>query len=427
MLGPAKSNPGCGERFLTLSSSFTSSGTPLSHLSSSSAPADSPFPLARPLSSSLAYLVLEDGTIFEGISCGARGEAQGEIVFNTAMTGYQEILTDPSYRGQIVVMTYPLIGNTGINSEDLESHRPWVEGFVLREMTYAPSNWRAKESLSAYLQRHGIPAIEGIDTRRLVKIIRQGGAQRAFLTTQAADPETLRHRVRQVPSIIGADLVRSVTCSSAYSFDEGGYVWPDGYTKKENSRFKVIVIDYGVKRNILRSLVAVGAAVTVVPATTSAEDILSLQADGVLLSNGPGDPEPLDYALATIRRLVGHVPIFGICLGHQLLALSLGAKTYKLKFGHHGANHPVKNLLTREVEITSQNHGFAVEASTLPAGAILTHLNLNDGTVEGLAYPHLAAFSVQYHPESSPGPHDAHYLFREFIALIEKFKASSNA
>ncbi len=427
MSGPAKSNSGRGEGFLTLSSSLNSICTSILNFSSPSLPADPPFPLARPISSSLAYLVLEDGTIFEGISCGARGEAQGEIVFNTAMTGYQEILTDPSYRGQIVVMTYPLIGNTGINFEDIESHRPWVEGFVLREMASAPSNWRAKESLPAYLQRHGIPAIEGIDTRRLVKMIREGGAQRAFLTTQAADTETLRRRVREVPSIIGADLVRSVTCSSAYSFDEGGYVWPDGYIKKEKCRFKVVAIDYGVKRNILRSLVAAGAAVTVVPATASAEDILSLEPHGILLSNGPGDPEPLDYALATIRRLVAHVPIFGICLGHQLLALSLGAKTYKLKFGHHGANHPVKNLLTGEVEITSQNHGFAVDASTLPSGALLTHLNLNDGTVEGLAYPQLAAFSVQYHPESSPGPHDAHYLFQEFIKLIEKFKASSNA
>ncbi len=369
-----------------------------------------------------AYLVLEDGTIFEGISCGALGEAQGEIVFNTAMTGYQEILTDPSYRGQIVVMTYPLIGNTGVNLEDIESDRPWVEGFVVREMAQRPSSWRATESLPNYLRRYGIPAIEGIDTRRLVKIIREAGAMRAFLTTSASDAETLRRCVAQVPSIVGTDLVQSVTCPEPYEFDEGEYVWPYGYMKKGENSFRVVVVDYGVKRHILRSLVAAGARVLVVPATTSAERILSLQPDGLLLSNGPGDPEPLTYAIDTIRRLAGRLPIFGICLGHQLLALALGAKTYKLKFGHHGANHPVKNLRTGEVEITSQNHGFAVDVDTLPQNAILTHINLNDNTVEGIAYPEIAAFSVQYHPESSPGPHDARYLFQEFVELIKKFR-----
>ncbi len=452
MSGPAKKFFGRGERFFSLSSKPTFPSIPSSPLASSEAasrleapastlsvspvsPSEKSQPEAMPENKLLstttspapAYLVLEDGTIFEGISCGAPGEAQGEIVFNTAMTGYQEILTDPSYRGQIVVMTYPLIGNTGVNFEDVESHRPWVEGFVVREMARLHSNWRAKESLPDYLRRHRIPAIEGIDTRRLIKIIRERGAQRALLTTFVSDSQTLRQRVSQVPSIVGADLVRSVTCSKPYEFDEGLYVWPDGYTKKEAPCFRVVVVDYGVKRNILRSLVAARARVTVVPATTQPGDILSLKPDGLLLSNGPGDPEPLDYAIDTIRQLVGRLPIFGICLGHQLLALALGAKTYKLKFGHHGANHPVKNLQTTEVEITSQNHGFAVDEETLPPTAVLTHINLNDGTVEGIAYPELAAFSVQYHPESSPGPHDAHYLFHEFIQLINKSKGKANA
>ncbi len=369
-----------------------------------------------------AYLVLENGTIFEGLSCGALGEAAGEIVFNTAMTGYQEILTDPSYRGQIVVMTYPLIGNTGINFEDMESHQPWVEGLVVREMTQIPSSWRAKESLRDYLIKKGIPAIERIDTRRLVKMIREVGAQRALLSTEVYDPNILRKKVKEIPSIVGTDLASSVTCSKPYIFDEGDYVWPFGYVRKNSQKFKVVVLDFGVKRNILRLLVAHGAKVQVVPARTSAEEIISLQPDGLLLSNGPGDPEPLVAAIETIKKLVGKLPIFGICLGHQLLALALGGRTYKLKFGHHGANHPVKNLITGEVEITSQNHGFAVEMSSLPSGSRLTHINLNDGTVEGLAYPELLAFSVQYHPESSPGPHDARYLFNQFFNLMNEFK-----
>lgn len=371
-----------------------------------------------------AYLVLENGTIFKGFACGALGEAKGEIVFNTAMTGYQEILTDPSYRGQIVVMTYPLIGNTGINWEDVESYRPWVEGLVIREMARLPSNWRAKESLQVYLQKHGIPAIEGIDTRRLVKMIREGGAQRALLTMNYSDPDYLRQKVKEIPSIVGLDLASSVTCQAPYFFDEGDYVWPYGYNKKGEKKFKVVVLDFGVKRQILRLLVAHGAQVLVVPAKTSAAEILSFKPDGLLLSNGPGDPEPLTYAITTIKQLVGRLPIFGICLGHQLLALALGSRTYKLKFGHHGANHPVKKLLTGEVEITSQNHGFAVDASTLPPTAKLTHINLNDGTVEGVDYPEMMAFSVQYHPESSPGPHDSRYLFKKFFDLMDQFKSS---
>jgi len=284
------------------------------------------------------------------------------------------------------------------------------------------SSWRARESLRTYLKEKGIPAIEGIDTRRLVKIIREGGAQRALLTTEFSDPEILRKKVKEIPSIVGADLVSSVTCSEPYHFDEGDYSWPDGYILKKDKKFKVIVLDFGVKRNILRQLVAGGAEVLVVPARTSAEEILSFEPDGLLLSNGPGDPEPLTYAIKTIQKLAGRLPIFGICLGHQLLALALGGRTYKLKFGHHGANHPVKNLSTGKVEITSQNHGFAVDISTLPPEAKLTHINLNDGTIEGLAYTELKAFSVQYHPESSPGPHDARYLFDQFFILMNDFK-----
>lgn len=411
MSGPAKFNLTRGDEFFP---------SPLNYFSAS----DEFTPLRLKFKRQPAYLVLENGTIFKGLACGALGEAKGEIVFNTSMTGYQEILTDPSYRGQIVVMTYPLIGNTGVNWEDVESNRPWIEGLVVREMTYLPSNWRAKQSLQAYLKTQGIPVIEGIDTRRLVKMIREGGAQRALLTTNYVEPDDLLQKVKDIPSIVGLDLVSSVTCQAPYYFEEGDYVWPHGYLKKEEDKFKVVVLDFGVKRHILRLLVAHGAKVLVVPAKTSAAEILSFRPDGLVLSNGPGDPEPLTYAITTIKQLVGRLPIFGICLGHQLLALALGGRTYKLKFGHHGANHPVKNLLTGEVEITSQNHGFAVEAATLPTQAKLTHINLNDGTVEGIDYPELMAFSVQYHPEGSPGPHDSRYLFRKFFELMNRFKTS---
>ena len=415
MSGPAKNFSGRGEEFFRkiFSENFH-------FLPPDSRHADS---FLRDLASKTrAYLVLENGLIFEGSACGAPGEARGEIIFNTAMTGYQEILTDPSYYGQIVVMTYPLIGNTGVNFEDIESHRPWVEGFVVREMACFHSSWRARESLRTYLQKKGIPAIEGIDTRRLVKIIREGGTQRALLTTEVSDPDILRKKVKEIPSIVGADLVSSVTCAEPYYFDESDYSWPDGYVIRKDKKFKVVVLDFGVKRSILRQLNARGAKVLVVPARTSAREILSFEPDGLLLSNGPGDPEPLTYAIETIQKLAGQLPIFGICLGHQLLALALGGRTYKLKFGHHGANHPVKNLSTGKVEITSQNHGFSVEISSLPPGAKLTHINLNDGTIEGLAYPELWAFSVQYHPESSPGPHDARYLFDQFFTLMSDFK-----
>ena len=369
-----------------------------------------------------ATLALEDGSVFEGWSCGYEGTAQGEVVFNTAMTGYQEILTDPSYRGQIVTMTYPLIGNTGCNPEDVESGRPWVEGFVLKEMAAAPSNWRCRESLADYLNRHRIPAIQGIDTRRLVKLIRQTGAQRALITTSEGDHAALRQQVREVPSIVGRDLVKEVTCAAPYRWREGTYGWPRGYSSRRRFKYSVVAYDYGIKRNILRSLVAEKMDVLVVPAATSAEEVLELKPDGVFLSNGPGDPEPVSYAVAAIRSLIGRVPIFGICLGHQLAALALGGRTYKLKFGHHGANHPVKNLETGAIEITSQNHGFAVDIESLKGLGRLTHINLNDMTSEGFALRERSLFTVQYHPESSPGPHDSRYLFRDLVRLMDEFR-----
>jgi carbamoyl-phosphate synthase small subunit len=373
-------------------------------------------------SSRRAFLVLEDGTLFEGWSAGYEGEAQGEVVFNTAMTGYQEILTDPSYKGQIVAMTYPLIGNTGCNREDVESGRPWVEGFVLKEMAEAPSSWRCGESLKDYLIRHRLPVIQGIDTRKLTKIIRTKGAQRALLSAAADSPQGLRERVKSVSSIVGADLVKEVTTEAPYRWRQGTYDWPRGYLGKKRFRHFVIAYDFGIKRNILRNLVDQGMDVLVVPAAMPAEEVLDLKPDGVLLSNGPGDPEPIGYAVSNIRNLIGRVPLFGICLGHQLAALALGGRTYKLKFGHHGANHPVKNLETREIEITSQNHGFAVDIDSLKGIGRLTHLNLNDQTAEGFTAEGESLFAVQYHPESSPGPRDSRYLFREFARMIDDFK-----
>jgi carbamoyl-phosphate synthase small subunit len=369
-----------------------------------------------------AYLVLEDGTVFQGVSCGYEGAAQGEVVFNTAMTGYQEILTDPSYKGQIVTMTYPLIGNTGCNTEDIESGRPWVEGFVLKEMASAPSNWRCGEGLTDYLKRHKIPAIQGIDTRKLTRILRQSGAQRGFLTTSEASRSALRERVRAVPSIVGLDLVKEVTCFKPYRWREGTYRWPEGYPDRRRFDYFVVAFDFGIKRNILRCLVDGRMEVLVVPASTPAGEVLKLKPDGVFLSNGPGDPEPVGYAVENIRSLIGRIPLFGICLGHQLVGLALGGKTYKLKFGHHGANHPVKNLETGAIEITSQNHGFAVDIDSLRGLAKLTHVNLNDLTSEGLSLREKFLFTVQYHPESSPGPHDSRYLFRDFARMMDDFK-----
>ncbi|MBA7703966.1 Carbamoyl-phosphate synthase small chain [subsurface metagenome] len=369
-----------------------------------------------------ACLVLENGTLFTGQSIGFNGYTEGEIVFNTAMTGYQEILTDPSYNGQIVTMTYPLIGNYGCNPEDVESRQPWVEGFVIKELAALPFNWRKQETLVDFLKKHKIVAIQGVDTRKLTKMIRSGGAQRALITTQNDDIKSLQKRVKKIPSIVGADLASEVTAEKPYRWREGIYEWPKGYSAKKKFKYFIVAYDFGIKRNILRSLVSNRIDVLVVPARTSWEEVLKMKPDGVLLSNGPGDPVPIEYAIENIRNLIGRIPIFGICLGHQLLALALGGKTFKLKFGHRGANHPVKNLETGAIEITSQNHGFAVDIDSLKGRANLTHLNLNDMTSEGLSIKEKFLFSVQYHPESSPGPRDSRYLFQDFIQMMEDFK-----
>lgn len=363
-----------------------------------------------------AILALEDGRIFEGRSFGSQKETCGEVVFNTSMSGYQEILTDPSYAGQIVVMTYPHIGNYGVNSEDEESRKPFVEGFVAREFSGNWSNWRGRESLEDYLRRHEIPGLSEIDTRALVRHIRTRGALRGIISTVDLDPRSLVERARAVPSMVGHDLASTVTCANPYP-------WKTRSEAEKGARFKVVAYDYGIKWNILNSLAATGCVVSVVPATTTAETVLSMNPDGVFLSNGPGDPEPLEYAVGNIRKLVGRVPVFGICLGHQLMGLALGGRTYKLKFGHRGGNQPVKNLLTGKVEITAQNHGFAVDPDSLDAARIrLTHMNLNDQTLEGMSHKDLPAFSVQYHPEASPGPHDSQYLFDDFKRLMTGFR-----
>jgi carbamoyl-phosphate synthase small subunit len=370
-----------------------------------------------------AALALADGRVFFGKSLGATGEIAGEVVFNTSMTGYQEILTDPSYRGEIVTMTYPLIGNYGINLEDVESWQPHLSGFIVKEACDVPSNWRSKLSLDAYLKENNIVGLQGIDTRALVRHIRDHGAQTGVLSSIDTDPQSLVAKAQAAPSIVGHDLVREVTCKEPYHWEEGLWDLDHGYRPRTGTaRFKVIAYDFGIKRNILRNLVAGGCDVTVVPADFPASKVLALRPDGVFLSNGPGDPEPIDYAQENIRQLLGKVPLFGICLGHQLLSIALGGKTYKLKFGHRGGNQPVRRGDGHAVEITSQNHGFAVEPGSIKDAAVVTHINLNDNTVEGLHHQTLPAFSVQYHPEASPGPHDARYLFDEFIKLMEKHK-----
>jgi len=366
-----------------------------------------------------ALLALADGSVFEGTSFGAPTEAVGEVVFNTSMTGYQEILTDPSYCGQLVVMTYPEIGNVGVNLEDVESSRPFVEGFIVKEYWSAPSNWRARQSLGDYLTAHGIPGIEGIDTRALVRLLRDKGNMNAVLSTTDLDPDRLVRRANAAPSMEGQDLVGRVTCAAAYDWNEGHWTLEGGYAKPPPGKRLVVAYDFGIKRNILRNLVANQCRVRVVPAATPAADVLALNPDGIFLSNGPGDPAAVPYAAEAVRALIGKKPIFGICLGHQILGLALGGTTYKLKFGHHGGNQPVMDLTTGKVEITSQNHGFAVDVASLGGRAELTHVNLNDQTVEGLAHKQLPLFSVQYHPESSPGPHDANYLFKRFVELME--------
>ncbi|RMF42253.1 MAG: carbamoyl-phosphate synthase small subunit [Deltaproteobacteria bacterium] len=369
-----------------------------------------------------ALLALADGRVFQGRSLGATGEVTGEVVFNTSLTGYQEILTDPSYAGEIVTMTYTQIGNYGTNAEDVESARPHLRGFVVKEACPFPSNWRSQMTLDAYLKENGIVGIEGIDTRALVRHIRDKGAQTGIISTTDLDPESLVAKARKAPSIVGQDLVQTVTCDQRYTWNEGLWDLEKGYRGAGDAAFHVVAFDFGIKRNILRNLVERGCRVTVVPATTSAEEALALNPDGVFLSNGPGDPEPITYAQQTIRQLLGRVPMFGICLGHQLICLALGGRTYKLKFGHRGGNQPVRRGSGPNVEITSQNHGFAVDADSLADDALVSHINLNDNTVEGLEHKTLPLFSVQYHPEASPGPHDANYLFDKFVNMMSEWK-----
>jgi carbamoyl-phosphate synthase small subunit len=367
-----------------------------------------------------AVIALEDGTIFEGTSFGAQGERTGEVVFNTSMTGYQEILTDPSYKGQIVTMTYPLIGNYGVNEDDVESIKPHVEGFIVREYSSIGSNWRAQGSLSQFLKSHGIPGIEGVDTRALTKHIRTAGAMKAIISTEDTNTDRLIEKAKASPGLIGRDLVKEVTCLAPYPWESRlPASFPAPFISRGH-RHRVIAMDFGVKHNILRLLESLGCDITVVPASTTADEILSFHPDGIVLSNGPGDPEGVPYAIETARELIGQKPILGICLGHQILGLALGGRTYKLKFGHHGANHPVKDLKKGKVTITAQNHGFCVDIDSLSDEKIeLTHLNLNDQTVEGMRHRKLPIISIQFHPEASPGPHDALYLFEDFIGMME--------
>ncbi|MHC4958322.1 MAG: glutamine-hydrolyzing carbamoyl-phosphate synthase small subunit [Planctomycetota bacterium] len=367
-----------------------------------------------------AKLALADGTIYRGTAFGAPGEITGEVVFNTSMTGYQEILTDPSYAGQIVVMTYPHIGNYGVNETDVESRRPFVAGFVVRDNSRRVSNYRADGDLDGYLKRYDIPGIEGLDTRALVKRVRTQGAMPAVLSSADLDDESLRAKAKAAPGMAGQDLVKAVTCDEAYDWTDGEPAEFRGDATRPSPEYRVAAIDCGIKRNILRLLVDAGLAVRVFPATVSPSEIRDFAPDGLFLSNGPGDPEPVTYVAETVSELMREFPTFGICLGHQILALACGAKTYKLPFGHRGGNQPVKDLATGKVEITSQNHGFAVDAKSLAdRGLELTHVNLNDQTVEGFRHKDLPAYAVQYHPEASPGPHDSRYLFGRFRELIE--------
>jgi carbamoyl-phosphate synthase small subunit len=366
-----------------------------------------------------AILLLEDSTIFEGTSFGAKGQKCGEVVFNTSMTGYQEILTDPSYKEQIITMTYPLIGNYGTNECDWESRKIFASGFIVKENCSYPSNWRNKNSLSDYLEANNVIGLEGIDTRKLVKHIRTQGAMKGIISSIDLNINNLMEKLENYPGLVGRDIVKDVTVKKPYSWDKAVIDVLNGNEQKPEKKYKIVAFDFGIKHNILRLLCTYGCDVKVVIAATSPNEVLSQKPDGVFLSNGPGDPAPVNYAIETVKKLLGKVPIFGICLGHQILSLALGGKTYKLKFGHRGANQPVKNLRTGKIEITSQNHGFCVDMDSLKKRGIeLTHVNLNDNTVEGIRCKELGAFSVQYHPEASPGPHDSAYLFAEFIKLM---------
>lgn len=369
-----------------------------------------------------AILALEDGLTFQGESFGHLGETNGEVVFNTSLQGYQEILTDPSYKGQIVTMTYPHIGNYGINEADSESRRPWVEGFVIKELSPVVSNWRSEMTLDEYLKKYKIVGISGIDTRKLVKHLRDHGAKKGIISAIDLDPKHLVQKAKESPSIVGMDLVKEVTCEKSYEYNEKltkGFDWPEQKVCKQKEHF-IVCVDGGVKFNILKKLNQHGFHVKVVPAQTTADEILKLKPKGVFYSNGPGDPEPVTYVWQSMQKLIGKVPIFGICLGHQMMGLALGGKTFKLKFGHRGGNHPVIDLATKRVEITSQNHGFCVDPDSLPKDQVeLTHLNLNDKTCEGLRHKKYPAFSIQYHPENSPGPHDSDYLFDRFYAMVD--------
>jgi len=374
-----------------------------------------------------AVLALADGRIFEGTGFGGQGEVKGEIVFNTSMTGYQEVITDPSYYGQMVVMTYPLIGNYGINSEDFESERPYLSALIIKELSVAPSNWRSKGTLHDFLAEHDVVGIQDIDTRALTRHIRETGAQQAVLSTLNIDEQILVQRAASLPGLEDRDLVKEVTCSEPYDWKEGEWKLINGKTSFQlkpnalNSYF-VVAYDFGIKRNILRMLTQVGCKVKVVPASMPAKEVLAMNPNGVFLSNGPGDPAAVKYASDNVKFLIGKVPLFGICLGHQILSLALGASTSKLRFGHHGGNQPVINLESQKVEITAQNHGFTVDPIVINSDYSVTSINLNDNTVEGIRHNSLPILSVQYHPEASPGPHDSSYIFKEFIDLMDVHK-----
>jgi len=370
-------------------------------------------------------LALEDGRVFHGKGYGAKAECYGEVVFNTSITGYQEIFTDPSYAGQIVVLTNPQIGNYGTNPEDNEATRPYIEGLIVREFSPVSSNWRSQQVADEYLERFKIPVIADIDTRALVRHLRDCGVMRGVISSLESDVNKLVAKARSIPKMDGTDLAKVVTTKHRYVWETGERSHEPTEivgVKDEPARFHVVAYDFGIKHNILRKLASEGCRITVVPAETKSEDVLALKPDGVFLSNGPGDPEPCTYAQDNIRRLIGRTPVFGICLGHQLVGIALGGKTYKLKFGHHGGNHPVKQLMTGKVEITAHNHNFAVDPDSLPESEVeKTHIDLNDGTLEGLRHRNLPLFSVQYHPEASPGPHDSYYLFKNFTRMMEEF------